>query len=301
MHFKAKMLSLWILSLWVGIFCSCSSANAASCCSGGSSLPNLILNDDYYTFRLSAQNAFVVGDSLPNGKALWKDDSFNEQELTLTPSLALKTSENWQVGARFPIKNRAYADESSWAPGDFSISAAWEPFPLYTYSYWRPRILMAASLLIPTGISTYETTQALLESSGSGFFTPGLSLIAAKTFEVWDFLLAVDLKKQFPRAFAYEDVEPGWIFSSQISAGYSIRSLRLGFSLAPSYEQSRKLKRAQTQGPSKLVWNTQFDVSYLLNPYWSTQLGYSDQTLMGPSFNVALERSLSLGIIYHGL
>jgi len=291
-------------TFWLSIFYFFSlgpSLFAAACCSGGSSLPAVILNDDRWAFRLATANAFTVGDVEENGQATWRKDSFNEQLFSLSPAFVYRWGDFWQTGFKTSMQRRALSERSHWGMGDSSLHLTYEPFPLYTYSVWRPRLLFVASLSIPSGRSSYDTTRELLKATGTGFWTPSLAIIASKNLNDFDFLVSGEAKYQIKRSFRYEKVEPGWIFSSKLGSGYSWSRFRFGVAIGPTYEEKRKMLRSRVESPSKMLWDTQFDVSSLLVDRVSATLSYNDQTLLGPAWNVALERSLALSLILHGI
>lgn len=274
---------------------------AAACCSGGASLPSVIVNDDRWNFKVAASNSFIVGDVNSAGESIWRESASDEQLQTFSLSGGLKLSERWQWGAKLPVKQRHLSDESEKGLGDASLTLAFEPFPPYVYSEWLPRFFVSSTLTIPTGTSTYETREPLLKSFGSGFWGQSLGLLASRTWTSWDVFSAFDSRYQFSRSFENESVDPGWIFSGIVGAGWSYKKWRIGSSLGVSYELEKELKRSASTGPAKRVWDTGFEISYAFNDHLRSTLNYIDQTLVGPSKNVALERSLGFGLSIHGI
>lgn len=246
-------------------------------------------------------NAFVVGDSQPNGKTIWRSDAAYEQLLSIVPSGVLKIGDHWQSGFRMPVRQRSLDAEGAWGLGDLALHISYEPYPLYTYSAWRPRFFIVGGLSVPTGTATYETQNSILNSFGSGFWTPSLGLVLSKTFLSWDFFFVGEVKYQFSRTFQNETVKPGLIYSTKAGLGYAFSRFRTGASIGPTFEEEKFLKRSNSKGPAKLVWDSQIDISATISPLWSASLSYSDQTLLGPTKNVALERSIGGGFVYHGL
>lgn len=274
---------------------------ASACCSGGASLPAVLLNDDRWAARLLTSNAFVVGSVNGGGRSEWREDSTDEHSLIFSPSLVYRFGDYWQFGLRSSLRRRSISEQAKWGFGDTVMSAALEPFPPYIYSPWKPRFFMVAALSAPTGLAPYDTNKGLVAANGSGFWSPALAVLFSKNVDDFDLVLSGELKYQFERVFKYENVEPGMIYSSKLGAGYTFSGIRFGAMMGLAYEEAKKLKKANTTNSSKLVWDTQFDLSADVNVRWSVHLAYADQTLMGPAFNSDLERNVSLGIIYHGL
>lgn len=291
--------AIWLSSFWLLV--SSQNLFGSACCSGGSSLPAIILNDDRWAFRLASSNSFTVGDVEDDGQATWRRDSFNEQLFSLAPSFVYRWGDFWQTGLKASMQRRSLSESSHWGVGDSSLHISYEPFPLYTYSAWRPRFLMVGSLSMPTGRSSYDTTRELLKATGTGFWAPSLTFIFSKTLGDFDLLLSGEAKYQVERSFRYEKVRPGWIFNSKIGSGYSWSRFRFGITAGPTYEEKRRLLRSRVESPSKMLWDAQFDVSSLITSRVSAVLAYNDQTLLGPAWNVALERSLALSLILHGI
>lgn len=286
----------------LGLFVFCAKAvYASACCSGGANLPSIILNDDRWSLRNVISNSFVVGDVRRDGKSVWRSSSTNEQLTSLTSSFVYRIGDRWQTGLRIPFRQRRISSETSWGISDVSSTLVFEPWPLYTYSSWRPRFFMIGGMSFPTGTSTYETSDPRLNSYGSGFYSPSLSLIFSRNFIRWDYVIYGEARYQFSRKFDGQEVDPGWIFGGKIGGGYSFLKFRVGASAGPSYEQEKIFSETQSRQGEKLVWDTQLDFSYLITDRWSSSLSYNDQSLLGPARNVSLERSLALGLTYHGI
>ena len=275
--------------------------SAAACCAGGSSLPTLILNDDRWGLRLTASNSFVVGEIEESNRVVWRESAFQERVFALSPSFVYRWDDFWQMGFRSVLKGRSYSENQSWGWGDSQVSMAYEPWPPYTYSKWTPRFFVAPSLLVPTGVSTYETDTPLLDATGNGFWSPGLAFIFSKDLSSFDFLLTSEARYQFSRSFRHESIEPGWIVSGKWGIAYHWKNFRWGLVSGPTYEETKTLHRAQATSPAKLVWDSDFEFSSRLSDLWSTTLSYSDQTLLGPAFHVDLQRAIALSVVYHGI
>lgn len=274
---------------------------AAACCSGGGSLPAIILNDDRWSARLTSSMSFVVGESNADGESIWRDDALGEQMMSFVPSGVYRLSPYWQMGARVSLKQRSLFEESRWGLGDAQVNLSYEPFPLFTYHPWRPRLLLIGGLGIPLGKSPYEVNDSRLSSFSAGFFEPFIGALFARTFNPWDFLVSLETRFPWERGFERERVDPGMTMSAKLGAGYSTSWMRFGMMLGPAYQQKKSFKNSNRAQPEKLVWDFQVDLSRSFSETWSWTFAYQDQTLLGPAKNVQLERGASLGIQYHGL
>lgn len=292
---------LFVFNSLILIFFLSKEVFPAACCGGGGALPSIILNDDRWSLKAGASSAFAVADSESSGESRWRDDPFSDRSMTYTLSGVFRISDRFQSGLRTAFRERRLENRSHQAFGDSRFDISLEPFPPYTYQAWRPRFFLLGSLQIPTGSSTYEVQDPNLESTGSGFYTPGVGLLIQKTFDVWDYLIYGELKFQLSRDFDRDRIKPGKIYSGRAGIGYSFKVFRWGLSAGPSYEEKKEFVRGRSMQPTKMLWDADIDMSVRFSDEVSSSIAYADQTLIGPTWNARLERSLSWVFVYHGV
>lgn len=271
---------------------------ASTCCSSGSALPALITGDDRFQLSNSFSSSFVVGEVDSDGESYFYDDPTNETLYGVNLSSALMFSHRFQAGVQIPFQWRTLGERSDEGVGDIKLNFAWEAFPLYSYSAWRPQVFVFAAMKFPTGKSTYESVEPRLDTFGKGFYTPSLGLLAMKSWKKWDVSLSGEWGVPLSRQFNSESVDPGFTYSAVVSGGYHLADFRLGWSLGPNYEEPSRFKRANVKSKAKLAWDSSVSFSYVQNDFWSYSLGYLDQTLLGPAQNARLTRSLSVAMTY---
>jgi hypothetical protein len=82
--------------------------------------------------------------------------------------------------------------------------------------------------------------------------------------------------------------------------GYSFGDWRIGLSLGPTWEQRTvgDYSSGGTEGSDRLWWSLGAQASYMLGERWSFTASYSDQTILGPTYNAVLNRSAGLAAIH---
>lgn len=271
---------------------------AAACCSGGSAIPNLMVGDDRFHLSAAFDAGFVVGEVDQNGESVFYDEAMNERLMGVNLGGALRLHPQWQVGLKLPFRMRHFESQSRQDLGDIKAHLVFEPFPLYSYSPWRPKLFVFGAMTFPTGRSSYETQQVRLDSFGRGFYAPSLGFLLSKEWRRFDVFASGEWIYQIRRRFTAESVDPGSLFSAGVGGGYRLGSWRLGASVGPNYEQTKQFERANRKGPSKLVWDATAELSYNWSEHMSTSLAYLDQSLVGPARNVDMVRSFSLSFLY---
>ncbi|MBU6376686.1 MAG: hypothetical protein KGQ59_11860, partial [Bdellovibrionales bacterium] len=185
--------------------------------------------------------------------------------------------------------------------GDPTLGIAYEAWPEWTYSEWKPRGYLFGQLTLPVAKSIYDSSEATLsDATGSGFARFSVGALLLKNHEPWDFSLTPEIHRSFARHFGTLSADPGFGGSALVALGYNLRAypMRLGFRLQPVWNQGRRTESEGVlqEARSQWVWNTGFDLSLLANSQFSVNLNYTDQTLMGPAINTSLSRTVALGV-----
>lgn len=271
---------------------------ASACCSGGSAIPSVITGDDRFQLGSSFSSSFVVGEVNSDGESSFYNDITEESLYALNLSSAFMFSYRIQAGVQIPFQWRSVGESSEDGISDIKLNVAWEAFPLYSYSVWRPQFFIFAAMSFPTGKSTYESANPRVDTFGKGFYTPSLGFLTQKSWRRFDTSLSGEWGFPQARRFDSGKVDPGFNYSAMVSIGYRLSSFRVGLSVGPNYEEAKKLEGSSLSGGSKLVWDSSLLLSYTQNDFWSYSLSYLDQSLIGPAKNTKLNRSLSVGINY---
>lgn len=253
----------------------------------------MITNDDRIQTSLQLTQDFVVGESRPGG-SFWRDRFTDQRVFGVQWSGALLISDQWQVGASFGMENRINQDLSGTDLRDVQLNIAWEPFPIYVYSPWRPHLHVYAVSRLPVGDSAYQTQNFELGSFGRGFFSAGGGVVLSKQLLRWDFLMNSELLHSFAREFRGQKITPGLMWNSTGSVGYQLSNWRFGTTIGAEFEEGRKFEASGTKSSYSLVWNTGADISYQLAEFLVVNLSYNDQSLLGPTQNALLNRSVGL-------
>ncbi|MBI3554827.1 MAG: serine protease spb1 [Deltaproteobacteria bacterium] len=282
-------------------------AMAAPCCGGGSGIPALITGDDGAQLGASLSQASVIGDAPAEGMPVFR--STNDSEVTQAFRLdgAYRISDRFQAGAVVPLIRRARqltaATAQAYGFGDITLNAGYEALPEWSYSAWKPHGFLFLQTTLPTSPSTYDSEAPFqIDARGRGFFQLGLGAAFLKGVGNWDFIASVEGHRSFARTFAASDggtlnLTPGWGATGLLGVGYSPRAgiVRLGLSLSPVFEGPIDVRgEVNSTSADQLVWNTSAQVGVLISPEWSSALSYTDQTLLGPTRNVSLSRSVAL-------
>lgn len=271
---------------------------AAACCVTSSSMPALITEYARAQTALSTAYSSAIGTSSSSGSSLFFGDERDENVFKTRVSQALTVSDRWQIHASFEILRRSKRlsnqREKSWALGDTTVGASYELVPEFTYHLIRPRVFLIATAITPTGKSIADDTSLLATSaSGTGSWGFSGSLHALKTWTRWDLVFTAQHTRYLSqkRTIGRREVRyrPGALTVLDIGGGahtslFNVPT-RLGLSTGPEW-QATPLRR--------LVWNTEASLAVTPTQNWSTTLSYLDQTLLGPTYNSTLQRSIRL-------
>ncbi|MEZ4752392.1 MAG: hypothetical protein R3B54_17695 [Bdellovibrionota bacterium] len=281
-------------------------APGAACCGGASNIPTLLSGDDRFQLSATVSSGSVVAEATTQGKVLYRAYSDEEYRQSVQLDGAVLLSDRLQLGWSLPVlrrgRSRAGVSEASAGLGDVAANVAFELLPQWEYSPWKPKVFVFASLTLPTGGSTYDsTTLYRVDARGRGFVTPAVGFAALQTWGNFDALLSVEAHHSFARDYSNAagtfHLNPGWGASGSLGAGWSPGNLRLGLSVSPQWEQGVLTTGAvNARSSSQQSWTASAQLSYMIETTLSASLIYSDQTWLGGAQNSALNRSLFVRI-----
>lgn len=299
MWFVIKRLFLYAFSLFYGLL-SAHQVWAAACCGGGVSIPSLIAGDDKALFSAAYSYSQIASDVYTDG--LWRKRTSNETIETLRLESAHIFADRWQVGASVPIVRRARAEDSSSGLGDLGTTLGYEYLPDWNYNPWRPKGIGYLQLTFPTGRSIQESESDFqLDSRGRGFWALALGTILSKGFERWDFFANISahrsLSKSYSNSSSRGELKPGWGTEAALGVGYNLANLRLGGSLAWTYEDAVDVEGdVNSKGSSQRFATGSLIATYNVDDDWTTSLSYQDQTWFGSPANTTLSQGLWLQV-----
>jgi hypothetical protein len=295
----------FLAALVCGFFFSPASF-AASCCAGNAAAPALISGDERMQMDVLFSHSSVVGNVEEGVPVFW---SPKESETTQTVRIDAATliSDRWQIGTMVPVVqqqvNRQGLDRSATALGDVRMNVGYEILPEWTYSVWRPKGYVFAQLMLPTGKSSYDTSDfSEADAVGRGFYTVALGSLLVKRWSSWDAFLIPELHYGFARRFDVTELHDAETVSPRLGAsvgfggGWSYGPLRVGLRFQPVYNQPKKIQTSSNvvYAGYQLSWDTGADLTYLVGDDWSVTGSYTDQTLLGPAVNSYLSRTFAL-------
>lgn len=286
---------------------------AAPCCGGGGNLPGLILGNEKLQLGMSGSYSTVVGDVSSDGHTTFRSDEDVEDSYLVSFSTGFLLSDRWQTGASissgYRVLDRASVVNSGAGWGDVRAHVGYEIMPLWTYSVWRPKGFVFAHFTVPTGKSTFDSKEAgAVDSFSQGFWSSGLGFVAVKTWKVLDATFLGQIQYSFPRHFREPreiSVAPGFQATGQLGFGWSpgAGSFRVGTRGGPAWRQGgeSELYGETSVGVDRLVWDATIEANWMIGSEVSLSAFLTDQSLLGPSNNTMLSRSVGLTIQYRNL
>lgn len=282
-------------------------ALAAACCGGTSSLPSLISGDDRHQISVGVSHSSIIGDVPVQGLPVFRSASTGDTTTSTRINAATLLSDRLQAGLEWSVvEHEAWGRAGSAkysGMGDPALSLAYEAWPEWEYSEYKPRGYWFAQVSLPFARSIYDSARAdLMDAVGSGLARVATGVLLLKTRGDWDFTLLPEIHRTLPRSFGSADgsvlrVDGGTGASLMASAGYSFpaSAWRAGLRLQPVWNSANRvdLERAS----AKSVCNTGLDLSYLWSDEFSMTAAYTDQTLLGPATNTTLSRVASLQLL----
>jgi hypothetical protein len=279
---------------------------AAACCGGGAAIPGLITSDDRIQTTVSIANSFVRADATVGGQLQTRSSNDIENAQNLRADFSKLLSDRWQWGVTVPLSRRSRSRDSfstqSTGLGDVSLSLAYEWLPEWSYSAWKPKSLVFASAILPTGTSVYESRLPFaIDSRGRGYFGISVGTLFMKTWGSWDSVIVAETHRFFPRTISTElgalNLMPGWGARCVASAGWSPgrSNWRLGASATWDWEEGVGTSGlVDGLGSSVTLFTTSIQVSWMVSEEFSLNALFSDQTLFALSSNSPLTQSVSI-------
>jgi hypothetical protein len=278
----------------------------AACCAGSSSLPTLITGDYRYQFAFSFINSASTHYVNEEGFKEARDGSNQEIKETINLSGAVMLSPLLQIGASLPFKmnthKNIYSEEKSSGVGDLHLTSAYEFYPEYSFSYFKPRAFVFLDQTIPLGRSSFESQKIRrTDSTSRGFYSTSLGLALIKQIKTWDLLFMTEYHRSLKRQFEGNEsleVRPGFGYSSLLSLGYApfTEPWRVGVSFGVSFEEGAELVNLSEKQSDKYSTEAGLSLSYLLHSYLMS-VNYKDQTLLSWYKNTTLDKSIVLSLI----
>lgn len=281
-------------------------AFAAACCSSQSAAPSVITGDERTRFSLASTASQVIADAPPEGLSVFRESKDFENSIAQTLSAATLVSDRFQVGSALTWLHRgAHAgDPSQSGVSQWTIGGAYEAVTDWTYHPIRPKVVTFVSYSVPFGSSIYDTGSngsAASPAFGTGFQRLTVGAIALKQMHPWDFSWTVEAHRSISRTFSGGGapeftVIPGWGGSSLANGGHVWGPHRAGMRMGYELDQGRRIQSASNAsvGKTQSRVSVGFDYAYTFENEMLVAAHYTDQTLLGPSRNVALSRMVGI-------
>lgn len=293
-----------IYSLNFVIILKASAVFASACCGGGFAMPSLITGDEKAILTTAYSYSKVDTDVTDQG--VWIKRSADElTSKTIKLDAAIIFNDRYQAGVSVPVITRTKAGsvggESS-GLADVSTMVGYEYLPDWDYNPCRPHGVGFVSLTWPTGKSIQESDSISgVDSRGRGFWALGLGTTLTKNILEWDVNSTLEVHRSFDKSVHNSSVDgtikPGLGGSFSVGAGYNIQDLRLGTSLAFTYEDPVQVQASTTTAGSVERYATaSLLTSYLFDKEWAGTVAYADQTLFGSPVRTTLSKSISISI-----
>jgi hypothetical protein len=273
---------------------------SAACCGGGFAAPAIIAGDDRAQVGATFTNSKISDDVFANG--IWQKRYTPEVSRTLALDAAQIFDDLWQVGISGSVIERSRSDIRSNGVGDIAGTLAYEYLTDWDYQAYRPKGIGFIQLTMPTGTSTYDSSELHgLDVTGRGFWALGFGTLLTKSIGDWDFFLTTSIHRSFARRFHFSGqgdawVRPGWGGGFTPGVGYNFGSWRLGTSINWQYESPVQVdgSGSDSSGVLQRYATAVISLGYLLSDGWSASLSYSDQRLFGQPLNTTLGQSLMI-------
>jgi hypothetical protein len=269
-------------------------------------MPAFISGDDAFQFAFGISRSEVIGDVSETGHSVFRGPNTDEVTEAYQFDVAGIVSDRSQASLTLPLIRKSVrlgeATPNRFGAGDVAFGYAYEAWPEWTYSQWKPRGYVFSRLTVPTAHSIYDSgSPSATDAFGTGFYRLSTGVLLLKNWGTWDAAIIPEIHYSISRTFVDPNqnsvrVTPGFGASSNFSLGYHISEYRLGFRIQPSWAQARVVETddRRNQTSQEWVWNAGLDLSYAMGSEWSLTGYYSDQTLFGPARNTTLSRAVGL-------
>lgn len=294
--------------LFITLLIMSKSSMAASCCGGGSNLPSLITGDNRAQIGLTLSNASEIGRTNSTGTPTFWNENKDKSTQVASIKGAYLFDNFLQFGVETSLLSKKYVDdkgmnESDSELGDTSLVSAYEFMPETSSSFTNPRGFSFFKLTIPTGTSNFENQNpGLTDVSGKGLWTASLGMAFTKVYRGFDYQVMAEGHHSLERTFikSDENVSPGPGTSAILAVGYSpSRTMwRFGAALSPHYESKKTITTNSKviTTSEEYYWDSSISASYMVGDYGYTA-SYVDQTLIGPTKNTTLSRTISISLL----
>ncbi len=237
-HLRAVLVSSTALSLIPVSFVGLSStAQAASCCGGGSASSLVLPKFSKAMIDISMDYEHYTGQW--DGDGNWKSEANDLNQYRINLGYGHRLAPNWQASVTLPYvfnRNKYSGSESNTSGiGDGTVSVWYEAFEKITCVWdvkkWEdlmPAIYLGGTLNIPTGTSPYDGIENDSDITGLGFYRLDASVLIDKTIYPWNMTFGATYGKHLERPVNQENnnVEPyrkqlGDRFNTNFSVGYT--------------------------------------------------------------------------------
>lgn len=271
----------------------------SACCSSGAFFPSIVSTGDRAQIGTSFTGASVIGTSDSKSNSTFLNDDEYDRSFQQTIFGGLRLSDQWQMGARlgWHMRDKQVFGASNGASGigDSHFFLTYEPLTNFS---------VTASILVPTAENVHESKESLqTDAFGRGLWVPGISFVYTYVTGLWDIHAESNVRFSAGRTFNRPllgdlDVSHSWGLSALTGVGYQWgeSQVRTGLSVGAHWDQGFTEKdRFQSRSlPARLAWDVIADLNVPLSSDIRLGLSYKDQTLLGPTQNSELSRSLTL-------
>jgi len=215
-----------------------SAALAASCCGGGSATGLVVPKFARAVADISTDLEIYDGYWTQKGDYISDPPGSDLRQYRLNLGYGRRFAQKWQAGFTLPYvwneNNYSGQATSSQGIGDASLFLWYDL--LEEKPLWRaqgaevliPTMTIGTALLLPTGISPYDSEESSFDITGRGFYRLDGNLIIDKTMKAWNSSLALGygtylerpINQEYGKAIAPYHRQAGDRISASASVGY---------------------------------------------------------------------------------
>ena len=200
MNTRKQLIILAALLLGAAAFFT-SSAQAGSCCGGGSGASLLLPKYARAMVDVSFDQEQYDGFWNQNGKYTPDPAGSDLQQYRLNVGYAARFSSQWQASVMIPYvwNDNRYSSGTTRSDGigDTTFNLWYEAredlsaWKIRTIRDLAPSVMIGPSLVVPTGISPYDSVKSSFDVTGRGFYRIDGNILIAKTLHPWSVSLAL--------------------------------------------------------------------------------------------------------------
>lgn len=217
-----------------------SSAQAASCCGGGSASSLVLPKFSHEMIDVSVD--YEKYDGFWKSDGSWEPDPAGSElkQYRLNVGYAYRLAPRWQASVSLPYvwnrnKYASFSRDTS-GLGDTKLSVWYEQFDkiscVWKVNNWQdlvPAIYWGATLTVPTGVSPYDDVKDSFDITGLGFYRLDANMLLDKTVYPWNVSYSMSYGKYLERSVNREygsyvdpyDRQRGDRLSASLSFGYT--------------------------------------------------------------------------------